>query len=129
MPTAALRPCTHPGCGVLVVGGRCALHERARQHDVDARRESSTKRGYTSRWQKARATFLREHPLCQCEECQEGKLRVRAAITVDHIVPHRGDQQLFWDTNNWQSMAKTCHDKKTAREDGGFGNRRGDVIP
>ncbi len=44
-----------------------------------------------------------------------------AATVVDHIVPHKGDQQLFWDTRNWQSMSKPCHDKKTAKEDGGFG--------
>jgi 5-methylcytosine-specific restriction enzyme A len=30
---------------------------------------------------------------------------------------------LFWDRNNWQAMAKACHDKKTASEDGGFGHR------
>jgi 5-methylcytosine-specific restriction protein A len=40
---------------------------------------------------------------------------------VDHKVPHRGDMKLFWDRNNWQSMAKECHDRKTASEDGGFG--------
>src|SRR2546425_11602941 len=107
MATAALRPCTHPGCTALVAAGRCAVHERVRQQAIDARRGSSNDRGYTSRWQKVRATYLRQHPLCQCEECGEGKLRARAAIIVDHIVPHRGDQQLFWDTNNWQSMAKT----------------------
>ena len=31
---------------------------------------------------------------------------------------------LFWLRSNWQAMAKTCHDKKTAREDGGFGNAK-----
>lgn len=46
---------------------------------------------------------------------------VRAASVVDHRRPHRGDMKLFWDRNNWQSMAKECHDRKTAREDGGFG--------
>jgi len=42
---------------------------------------------------------------------------------VDHIVPHRGDRALFWDTSNWQPLCKPHHDAKTAREDGGFGNR------
>lgn len=46
---------------------------------------------------------------------------VRAATEVDHIIPHRGDQQLFWDTNNWQGLCKPCHSRKTAQEDGGFG--------
>jgi 5-methylcytosine-specific restriction protein A len=29
---------------------------------------------------------------------------------------------LFWDQSNWQPLCHTCHSKKTAREDGGFGN-------
>lgn len=41
---------------------------------------------------------------------------------MDHKIPHRGDAALFWDPNNWQAMSKPCHDRKTALEDGGFGN-------
>lgn len=115
MPRAALRPCTWPGCGALVEAGRCAKHQHDRQ------RESSTVRGYGYRWQQASKQFLRLHPLCQCEECKEGLLQLRPSTVVDHKVPHRGDLRLMWDQSNWQAMAKTCHDKKTAREDGGFG--------
>ncbi len=32
---------------------------------------------------------------------------------------------LFWKRDNWQSMGKVCHDTKTAREDGAFGNATG----
>jgi 5-methylcytosine-specific restriction protein A len=46
------------------------------------------------------------------------------ATEVDHKVPHRGDQDLFWDTSNWQSLCKPCHSAKTAREDGGFGRQQ-----
>lgn len=42
---------------------------------------------------------------------------------VDHIRPHKSNYDLFWDPNNWQSMCDPCHSKKTATEDGGFGNR------
>ncbi len=81
-------------------------------------RETAHQRGYTSRWQKARAGWLRSHPLCV--HCQaEG--RVRAANEVDHIVPHKGDSTLFWDNTNWQSLCKPCHSLKTSTEDGGFG--------
>lgn len=45
-----------------------------------------------------------------------------AAIVVDHIIPHKGNKALFWDTRNWQPLCKPCHDSKTVREDGGFGN-------
>ncbi|WP_390622926.1 HNH endonuclease [Ralstonia syzygii] len=46
------------------------------------------------------------------------------ATVVDHIVPHKGDQHLFWRRSNWQALCKACHDRKTAREDGGFANPR-----
>ncbi|MGN0150610.1 MAG: HNH endonuclease, partial [Clostridia bacterium] len=36
---------------------------------------------------------------------------------VDHIVPHRGDERLMWDENNWQALCKPCHDNKTGKED------------
>lgn len=76
-------------------------------------RTSSTARGYTYRWQQERAAYLREHPLCQCPACDDGRLRVMVATVVDHKVPHRGDMTLFWDQSNWQAMNKECHDAKT----------------
>lgn len=84
-------------------------------------RDGSTKRGYDRRWRKAREVFLKRHPLCECEECVRLG-RVRQATVVDHKIPHKGDKNLFWDRNNWQAMAKQCHDRKTAKQDGGFGN-------
>ena len=125
MPIAALRPCATPGCGVLTDAARCVVHRAQAQREQDRQRGSSSERGYGSKWQKASKAFLRAHPLCQCPECKSGALRLTPATVVDHIVPHRGDMKLFWDSSNWQSMAKACHDRKTAREDGGFGRGSG----
>lgn len=36
--------------------------------------------------------------------------RITPATVVDHIKPHKGDPELFWDTGNWQPLCKTCHD-------------------
>jgi predicted kinase len=38
------------------------------------------------------------------------------ADTVDHIIPHCGDYALFWDSGNYQSLCKKCHDTKTYYE-------------
>lgn len=46
-----------------------------------------------------------------------------AASVVDHIIPHKGNDDLFWDMSNHQALCKKCHDIKTATEDGGFGNK------
>lgn len=121
MATSPRRPCAQSGCGKLVSSGRCEAHAKTRQQAVERSRESSTQRGYNYKWQQARKAFLRLHPLCECDECRAGALRLRIATVVDHVVPHKGDETLFWDLNNWQAMAKQCHDKKTATEDGGWG--------
>lgn len=115
MPSAAPRPCRHPGCKALVRGvAYCDAHHKEVQKQYDDRRGSSAARGYNSRWQKARHTFLSRHPLC-CMCSAEG--RVVPATVVDHKIPHRGDQQLFWDTSNWQPLCKRHHDSTKQAEE------------
>jgi len=99
-------------------GARCEPHAAKLQREVDQRRGSAASRGYDGKWAKARTSWLRAHPLCmKCESEQ----RVVSATVVDHIVPHKGDRKLFWDSANWQSLCKSHHDEKTAREDGRWG--------
>ena len=52
------------------------------------------------------------------DTCQKyvNEVVIRATV-VDHIKPHRGDQKLFWDQNNWQPLCKEHHDRKTLNED------------
>lgn len=108
MPSAAPRPCAHPACTELVPNGRCTAH--ARQQDRD--RGTAQERGYGARWQRARASYLSHHPMCA--HClQTG--RTTLAVVVDHVLPHRGDHDLFWASGNWQSLCITCHNRKTAR--------------
>jgi len=83
------------------------------KRELDRQRPSAARRGYGPRWRRARAAFLAEHPLCAA--CQ-ALGRVVPATVVDHVVPHRGDQRLFWDQSNWAPACKRCHDAKTARE-------------
>lgn len=95
--------------------------ELERQKAVDARRPTETRGVYsTPRWKKERARFLHHHPLCPCGE---------QARYVDHVKPWRSfpeDQRdaAFWDVRNWQPLCHSCHSRKTAAHDGGFGNRR-----
>jgi 5-methylcytosine-specific restriction endonuclease McrA len=67
---------------------------------------------YSSRWQKARAGYLARHPLCRDHE-QRG-LYVPATV-VDHITPHKGDMQLFWNKANWQPLCAACHNSAKQR--------------
>lgn len=77
---------------------------------------SSSQRGYTYAWQKARAGHLLSHPLCVlCDQLG----RVTAADVVDHKEAHRGDMTLFWDRTNWQSLCTNCHSSVKQREEQG----------
>lgn len=118
------KPCARAGCPSLAIIGEsyCDRHKKAdkKQKQIqDKKRESSCKRGYGRAWQKYRLRFLVANPLCV--SCKT-KGRIVPATVVDHIKPHKGDNVLFWNTTNHQAMCKTCHNKKTAIEDGGFGN-------
>ena len=108
MPKSPRRPCRYPGCPNLCDHGvYCNDHS---DYSADRLRGSAAERGYDGKWRKARARFLREHPLCvKCRE--QGKLT--PATVVDHIIPHRGDPVLFWDENNWQPLCRDCHGVKT----------------
>lgn len=91
-------------------------------------RPSARQRGYGTAWEKARAGFLKSHPFCtMCEA--EGRLT--RAVVVDHTIPHKGDQSLFWDKGNWQSLCKPHHDgDKQSEERTGYSRRLGaDGIP
>ena len=77
------------------------------KRELDRQRPSAARRGYGPRWRRARAAFLAQHPLCAACRAQG---RVVPATVVDHVVPHRGDQRLFWDESNWAPACKPCHD-------------------
>lgn len=81
--------------------------------------KSSAERGYGYRWQMARARYLQHNPLCVM--CLP---KVVQATVVDHKIPHRGDQQLFWNEGNWQSLCKPHHDSTRQAEDKGSSRQR-----
>ena len=67
-------------------------------------------------WKNLRKLVLARDPICAI--CQRN-----ASTVADHIIPHKGSWTLFSDLNdNLQGICIPCHDRKTAREDGGFGN-------
>ena len=108
--TRPARLCT---CGQIVPhGAACACQiaakrERDRRHD--ARRPSSYARGYNGEWRKKSREWLDHHP--DCSFCG------RPASLVDHIIPHKGDQTLFWDWRNWQSLCTPCHSGQKQRDE------------
>lgn len=97
--------------------------------------QTSSQRGYGYRWQKERAVHLQEHPFCAyCLRdagidaasieavilaCADKAVPLPYATVVDHRTPHRGDQALFWDRSNWQSLCAPHHSSDKQREEQG----------
>lgn len=62
----------------------------------------------TTKWKNISKEFLKVNNTC----CRCGD----RATVVDHIIPHRGNEDLFWDMNNYQPLCSKCHQLKTLEE-------------
>jgi 5-methylcytosine-specific restriction enzyme A len=53
------------------------------------------------------------------------------ATIVDHKIPHKGDYDLFWNQDNWQSLCASCHSGvKRMQENHGYSQQCGvDGVP
>lgn len=95
------------------------LHRGTITENPSWQRSTNTHKLYNRQWSKVRTVYLKSNPLCVI--CMKDG-HIKAANVVDHIKPHKGNLELFWDVHNFQALCKPCHDRKTAKEDGGFGN-------
>lgn len=109
MPMAAPKPCSQPGCGVLVRDGtgRCPKHKR----EAWAKPPTATKRVTGRKLQTMRVSLFSRYPLCA--EC-ERQGRVTLATQRDHIIPlAEGGAD---DDDNVQGLCRDCHDVKSKQE-------------
>lgn len=74
----------------------------------------------TPNWYRLRHWRLKTEPVCRF--CIKVGI-VTVADTVDHIKPHRGNMDLFFDRGNLQSLCKSCHSstKQRIEKSGDFG--------
>lgn len=117
MPARAPRLCS---CGKVVPSGAtcpCQVQaKRKRDARHDRKRGSASQRLYDAEWRKASKAFLARHPYCaQCGKPLD-LTKPRVAV-VDHKIPHKGDQALFWDKTNWQRLCAPCHSGAKQREE------------
>jgi 5-methylcytosine-specific restriction protein A len=107
MATAPLRYCTSPGCSEKVSSGRCTLHQ---QHHRRAQRTTALHNLYDSvRWKRLRREHQRDYPWCVTCLAQGVK---RPWQQLDHVVPHRGDLDSFWN-GQLQGLCREHHQAKT----------------
>jgi 5-methylcytosine-specific restriction enzyme A len=78
-------------------------------------RKSAAQRGYDARWRRESKAFLARAENALCVYCKRRGF-LKEARQVDHIIPHRGDLDLFWNRKNWQGLCQKCGAEKSARE-------------
>ncbi len=74
---------------------------------------------HSERWKRLRqAVLLRDNYTCQQTGviCM-GKHPAGNSPVVDHIKPHHGDERLFWDENNLQTVSKAFHDSEKQKQE------------
>lgn len=126
MPPAPKKPCRKVGCNKLTTSSYCNEHSKKHKEekikktrDYDKIRGTRTQRGYDNRWLRASKEFIKGKVCVTCEKNGIAKM----AECTDHIIPHKGNMELFWDKNNWQPLCLNCNSEKATKEEGGFGNK------
>ena len=115
MPQKPGHPCSHYRCPNLAVLGS-AYCEQHKAQDTK-RQEPRKQEGYDGIWEKLRKIVLNNEPLCRI--CRaEG--RITPATEVDHKDGNVWNRNL----DNLQPLCKSCHSRKTATENGAFGNQK-----
>ena len=110
MPYRALKPCSKTNCRALVKVGTkyCPEHHIPLEKEYPRRHPEHQAMYNAKRWKDLRRWWLTSHPLCVlCEGI---------ASVCDHKTPHKGDDLLFYDVNNLQSLCRECHNTKTGKE-------------
>lgn len=73
----------------------------------------------TARWARLRSqVFVRDRFVCQrTGELAIGKYPADNSPVANHKVPHKGDERLFWDIDNIETVVKWFHDREIQAEE------------
>ena len=73
----------------------------------------------TERWRKLRLeVLLRDAYTCkQTGVLCIGQYPAPNSPVVDHKIPHHGDEKLFWDPENLQTVSKAYHDSEKQKQE------------
>lgn len=111
-----VRICKADGCYCKTSdkSGYCERHLWMERADQEKKRQGffrgapSSSLYNSSRWRKASKEYLKSNPVCA--KCGQ------PATEVHHVIPHRGDESVFWAESNWQGLCHMCHVEETKRE-------------
>jgi 5-methylcytosine-specific restriction protein A len=106
--------CNHPGCNCLIVPPEryCSKHQRERPQPFETAKRFNELLYNTTRWRKLRTKILKEQT--HCSKC--GLSNSETKLEVHHVIPPRGNEELFFDENNLVAVCPLCHKIITGRE-------------
>lgn len=82
------------------------------------KKETGRAKGYDKEWEAYRWRFL--HYNNTCYACgRAGEKKRGKGLHIDHVIPHRGNQELFWKVDNLIPLCGSCHSVVTGRFDNG----------
>lgn len=95
--------------------------DRSRNAAAPWRSWYKTQRWLRLRWQ----VFVRDGFICQrTGELLSGKYPAPNSPVANHKRPHKGDERLFWDMGNIETVSKRVHDGLIQAEEAAAGARR-----
>lgn len=114
MPRKPRPPCSVPGCPELTSGGRCEAHRR----EAEQQRGSTAERGYATRWQRIRRTYLYRNPWCLLcggmAQVADHFPESRRSLVARGVSDPDGASRL-------RPLCTQCHNRETAkRQPGGW---------
>jgi 5-methylcytosine-specific restriction protein A len=108
--------CNFPGCNNLIEQSEryCSLHKKEPAPAFSSAIRFNEELYHTTQWRKLRTKILKEQPYCfKC-----GISGSESKLEVHHIIPPRGNEELFFDESNLVSVCPVCHKILTAKEIG-----------
>ena len=115
--------CTFPGCFVTVKEPRsyCERHEAygeqqkaKRVADAQAGRWAGAERPNDALYQTAKWRALSKQVRAEFGEC--AVCGATEQLTVHHVIPPKGNAELFYEKQNLTVLCKQCHDRITIME-------------
>ena len=118
--------CNYSGCNEIAVEHHtyCAKHlvesqarhqEWLNNHKKPFENAVRSNNYNNTEWRKLRKEVLKRDNY-QCCQCGAGAAESGFPLEIHHIIPPKGNKELFFDINNCVTLCKWCHAKITQEE-------------
>jgi 5-methylcytosine-specific restriction protein A len=106
--------CNSPGCNTLIELSEryCPRHKKEEPPPFSSAIRYNECLYKTTQWKQLRAKVLKEQTNC----CKCGIDRTETKLEVHHLIPPRGNEDLFFDEGNLVAVCSVCHKIITNKE-------------